>query len=517
MHEAKLTYHSHGASLPTGTSSDLCPRSDLTFKVFDGLRIEGVNVHQSLLNGCLIRNCTFRKVRFSRCDLEQVQFQNCRFIGVNFCNVELTSTQIDQCNFDTCNFQSALISDCIWRKCDLENCSFQQAVIQNCQFDKCQLTDNCLRGASIQLNTFRQTGFEHMNLGDCTFLNQIMLGCNYKNIRINAESIGSVFGISEHDLLSFGLVYLGQTVTDVAGTNGLLDSLEKDYERRRWYFMSQMLRLNFKRIPRVVGLDACLTAILWPGSVGAPLKTGDITFFEMVISELFRMNELPTLIALTIPERIRVYRRQSASRTDERRDSLKLLQLASRLEGMFLDKLQQLSTTIEPLVGRDKAATVTLTFIEKPAVDVTNFIRTVGEASGLRICSDTRRLSEKTGSYILIIQTTLATLAGLQIALWLINGCVIQVIELKARLKVIALKRTPKAIRDRVLLADQNIPKWMAIAVQSIFSKLTSDHSKLQQIASDFTPGNIKQIEIRKYVGRGRSRDYAGKSNPHKH
>jgi hypothetical protein len=87
-------------------------------------------------------------------------------------------------------------------------------------------------------------------------------------------------------------------------------------------------------------------------------------------------------------------------------------------------------------------------------------------------------------------------LAALQTALWLLNGCVAQVIELKTRIQVVAQKRPPKVIRDRVLLPDQNIPKWMAVTVQGIFAKLTGDTSRLQQIASDFNPSNFKKIEI---------------------
>ena len=144
---AKLVKDFRGAGLLSVSVDQLVPHSDLTFKVFENMTVEGVNAHQSLLNGCLIRNCEFSKVRFSRCDLEQVQFQNCRFIDVDFRNVELTSAQISQSNFENCNFESALISDCVWRNCTLDNCSFQQAVIHTSQFDQCQLKNNNLRGA----------------------------------------------------------------------------------------------------------------------------------------------------------------------------------------------------------------------------------------------------------------------------------------------------------------------------------------------------------------------------------
>src|ERR1035438_5721362 len=325
------------------------------------------------------------------------------------------------------NFESALISDCFWRYCRIKNCSFQQAVIHSSQFEQCQLKDNNLRGASIQLNSFRQSAFESMNLGDCTFLNHIMVECDYKNIRINAESIGSLYGISLKDLLSFELIYLGQTVVDVAATKGLLDSLEADYERRRWYFMRDVLRLNFGRVPRATALDGCLKSVLWPASLGAPLKVGDIAFLEMIIVEMRRLRTLPALTTITFPDTIRNFKSQNIRGNVERNDTLKLQQLAGRLQGILLEMLQQLTRDTEFLIGKDKSVIATLFFSEKPGFDVVKFLCTIGDSSGLHIRSVTHMLREESGSYLLVIQTTLATLAALQTALWLINGCVAQV------------------------------------------------------------------------------------------
>ena len=495
---AKLIKDFQGAGLLSVSVDQLVPHSDLTFKVFDNMTVERVSAHQSLLNGCLIRNCEFSKVRLSRCDLEQVQFQNCRFIDVDFRNVELTSAQISQSNFENCNFESALVSDCVWQNCTLDNCSFQQAVIHTCQFDQCQLKNNNFRGASIQLNSFRHTVFEDMKLGDCTFLNHIMANCSYKNVRINAESIGSLYGISIEDLLSFELVYLGQTVVNIEATKGLLDSLETDYEQRRWFFMRDVLRLNFGRAPRSTALDACLKSVLWPASLGAPLKVGDIAFLEMIIVEMRRLRVLPALTTITFPDKIQKFKGQNVAESFERNDMRKLQQLASRLQGILLEMLQQLTSDTECLVGRDKSVIATLFFTEKPGFDVVKFLRTVASASGLRIRSVTQALREESGSYLLIVQTTLATLAALQTALWLLNGCVAQVIELKTRFQVVAQKRPPKVIRDRVLLPDQKVPKWMAVTVQGIFAKLTGDPSRLQQIAYGLTPDNFQKIEIGK-------------------
>ncbi len=493
------------AKLPEISVDDLQPRSDLTFKVFDGLAVDGTNVHQSLLNGCLFRDCTFRKVSFSRCDLEQVQFQSCSFTEVDFTNIELTSAQIALTRFEKCNFESALLSDCHWSDCVLENCSFQQALIHTSQFEQCRLAGNNLRGASLQLDTFRKCVFEDMKLGDCTFLNHVLAECSYKGVHINAESIGSLFGLSEHDLLSSKLIYLGQEVVNVAGAGGLLDSLEKDYEQRRWFLMCEMLRLNFGRTSHVIGLDACLRAVLWPASRGIPLKVNDIAFLEMVVLELFQCRQLPALTALTFPEHIKNLRQQGGPEKIERNDRLRLQQLGSRLQSIFLELLQQLAKETERLTKKDRAVKVTLCFEEKPSSDTVKFIRSMANTARFELCGPTKKLQEQSGSYLLFLQTTLMTLAAFQTALWLLNGCVAQVIELKSRFQIATQKNSPKVIRDRMLLPDQNIPKWMTVAVQSIFTKLTANPTQLQQIASDFGQANLKKIEISTSSSRKRS------------
>ncbi len=506
---AKLIEPSRYGKLPEISAKELQPRSDLTFKVFNNLTLEGVTIHQSLLNGSLFRDCAFVKCRFSRCDLEQVQIQSCKFIDVDFSNIELSSAQIARCQFQNCDFESAMLSDCVWSDCALENCSFQQAAIHSSRFSNCRFVDDSFLGASLQLDTFQSCSFEDVKLGDCTFLNHIMAECSYTNVHINAESIGSLFGISERDLASCKLVYLGQNVVDVLGSGGLLDRLENDYEQRRWFFMKEMLRLNFRRAPRLVALDCCLEAVLWPSSVGVPLKTSDIAFLEMVVMELFRQQELPALVSLTFPEKIKQFVQQ---RQDGSADPYtQLHQLGGRLRSLFLELLQQLAKYLEHWSLKDRLIDVTLTFDEKPQTDAIKFIRSVTSKAGLDICGPTKKLQEQPGSYLLFLQTTLVTLAGFQIALWLLNGCVAQVIELKARFQIASQKNSPKVIRNRMLLPDQTVPKWMTAAIPGILSKLTANPAQLHQVASDFSPANLKKIDIN-----GRSSRKAGSTSRRK-
>jgi hypothetical protein len=401
----------------------------------------------------------------------------------------------------------------MWRQSEIMDCTFTQSVIQASQFENCLLRANNLQGASVQLDTFRQCSFEDMTLGDCTFLNQLLIDCRYKQVKVAEESIGTLFGISEKDLLSFELIYLGRPVVEITAGGNLLEALEKDYEQRHWFFAREMLRLNFRRCSRAVALEGCLEALLWPASFGAPLKGGDITFLEMVVLELFRRKELPGISALGLPDRIKDF--QPAALGDiTNGDTLKLRQFASRLRGLLLEMLGDLESSIKTLAAdsKDQKITARLVFERKPEADVVTFVRQAAIGSGLHVAGTTIILREERGSYIVVLQTTLFTLAGVQMALWLLNGCVAQLIELKSRTKIALQKRAPLVIRDRVLQPDQHIPKWMAGGIQAIFSKLTATPAFLGQTARDFAPENLRTIEITDLSKRTKRR----RATPHK-
>jgi hypothetical protein len=146
----------------------------------------------------------------------------------------------------------------------------------------------------------------------------------------------------------------------------------------------------------------------------------------------------------------------------------------------------------------DQRLEATLVFRRKPQIDVIDFINEMALASDMPILQPTVALREESGSYLLYVQTTLITLGALQTALWLLNGCAAQIIEMKSRLQIIAQKRPPRAIRQRVLLAEQTVPKWMTVVIRGIAAKLTGGSAALNQIACELRDDNLERIEVEK-------------------
>jgi hypothetical protein len=335
-----------------------------------------------------------------------------------------------------------------------------------------------------------------MVLGDCTFVNQLMVDCSYAEVSITVESIGGLFGMSEIDLLGLGLIYLGQPVVGIEAARGLLDALETEYSQRRWLFMREILRLNFHRVPLVVGLNACFDALLWPASIGVPLKAADIRFFEMVIEELFSRQELPGMTALAIPEMIRRFLSENSGKPAKQ--DLRLQQLGGRLRIMLLDMLQTVTTAIQAIgaEGEDQMVTARITFGERPQQDIPEFMRALAAASGFHIAGPTLTLCEMPGSFKIELSTTLLTLGSLWTALWLLNGCAAQAIELKARVQIFCRKRLPKVIQQRALMADQDIPRAIALSAQGIFTVLSRKAFPLTQVAHEFSRSNVQRIRV---------------------
>jgi uncharacterized protein YjbI with pentapeptide repeats len=507
-----LTSQPQGRGLSRGVIGELKPRSDLTFRVFDEMKVKDADVYQSLLNGSLFRECSFENVRFARCDLEQIQFQNCNFKNVSFVNIELTSGHLVGSRFEDCDFRYALITDSVLADCTFRQCSFLQAVIHSDKFDECTFAKSNLRGASVQLDSFRRSEFEDIKLGNCTFLNHILSQCTYKNVHINAESIGALFGITEQDLTYFKLIYLGQKTSHKAHGEDLLTALHREYERRRWVFMQAVLRLNFGKAARITGLNECLSAVLWPASLGTPLKTADIAFLEMIVLELFSHEKLPALSALLMPEAIQNFLDATTPDVVGRSAALMLQQVASRMNMLLLDLFERYSTETMLSEEDDRQLQAALVFLSKPECNVVAFVNEVALASGLPIRGETIALKEEAGSYLLYIQTTLLTLGALQTALWLLNGCATQVIEMKSRLQIIAQKRPPRVIRNRVLLAEQTVPKWMILVLQGIATKITGSPTVLNRVAADLSQDNLQRIEAESGPIRHKPKTHAKKS-----
>ena len=120
---------------------------------------------------------------FRACLIVGSRFKNCSFKGSLWHQIDVKQTVFEECDF---------------REASIRESHFSQSHLAHCRFRK---------SLSITLNEFTTCAFGDVNLGDCTALFLIFNACQFDRCRINAETIGFTFGLSEANLnaLSFNL------------------------------------------------------------------------------------------------------------------------------------------------------------------------------------------------------------------------------------------------------------------------------------------------------------------------
>jgi hypothetical protein len=133
-----------------------------------------------------------------------------------------------------------------------------------------------------------------------------------------------------------------------------------------------------------------------------------------------------------------------------------------------------------------------ITFDEKPKIAFCELLNAL--ASRSNIATETRQLRSEYGSYAETIFTTLFTLMALQAFLFLINGCVIQLTELKHRAKVLARRNAPKSYSELALSPVQRTSP----AMLSVMTGLTTYVKGLTWLKhpdlSGYAKANIKNV-----------------------
>lgn len=140
---------------------------------------------------------------------------------------------------------------------------------------------------------------------------------------------------------------------------------------------------------------------------------------------------------------------------------------ASLLTNTLLDKLEQSLGEVE-FGELDRPMCVMAVFGEEPVQPLHELLAAVGGASKLGITEQTRFIRAETGSYVEVVYTTLFTLLAFKVFLFLVNGCIIQITEMRYRLQVLARKSPPKDYMQLVLSPSQRSSPFVLTMLQGL-------------------------------------------------
>jgi hypothetical protein len=273
------------------------------------------------------------------------------------------------------------------------------------------------------------------------------------------ESVGAMFGLTREQLSNAKLVYLGKDETAPRDTE-LIRLLFDEYGQRKWYVGQLVLALNFQLASTLSAFDAYLL-LAGQRFVEFGFASGEeLEFIGDVIQELASIERLPLLTALNVLEWCSnleaAFKRNNEGLSESSGDPL--LTLAGRvalLANTLLDKLGQASPELNS-VDDETPVCVRVTFDEKPDIPLTELLNSLATQSNVAKLGNSHQIRFELGSYSEIVLTTLSSLMAFQAFLFLINGCVIQLTELKHRTKVLVRKKGPKSYRDIALSPVQS-------------------------------------------------------------
>jgi uncharacterized protein YjbI with pentapeptide repeats len=476
-----------------------CPRSDLTFRLIEGLTLSDLAVVHSLFSGSILRRCSFSRMDFSRCDFDGVRFEHCSFVDCNFSPSENRATEAYHTSFTRCNFDSSVLEDYVFVAVTLSHCSFQNSMVTHCSFAQSLVAWCSWVRSSITHSTFIETEIRDLTLGDCTILYIVFRFCTFSKVALNAESMGMIFGLRRSDLKNISFIYLGANEGSTADLD-IVEALVASYEERRWFLGAAMLRLNFRLISLPLALSQYISLIVDEAIENRRIRRDDLLFLANIFKELDRAKDLPAMSCIQALDAVRLLLNEPAMDNQELNDHNReaLQRFGSAVYLLLQDMIEEFEAKRVQLssLDTDLPMVLKITFEKRPNLDVAQLLGDIANRSGLATPLSTHLLETGQGSYVELLMTGLFTVLCIQIFLFLLNGCVFQATELRARIEVLSKRDVPAVFKHNALRQAQEVPEFLVAPMQVIMRHALSLPLMNDSELGGMTRKNIKQLEV---------------------
>jgi uncharacterized protein YjbI with pentapeptide repeats len=473
------------------------PRSDLTHRKLQGLTLTDANLRQSLFTGSLIRDCVFTRVIFKRSDLDGLRIERSTFVECDLSSCDYRSIVFARCTFKSCDFNTSFIDDCEFHLCELIDCNFSDCSLTRCRFIQSSLAACNVTMATLLHNKLYDSTLSDMVLGDCSLLYCIVRNCTLKRVSINAESIGAIFGLRRDQLEQLEIIYLGEKQAIPSDTD-IVELINDEYRRRAWYIGQLVIEIGFGTVPTVSAFSAYMDH-----SRGRFVELGfakgeELDFLGDVLQELDSLGRLPLLTALDLIEWCTSLESEISLKHPDQSERLQdpLHTFISRVAIIANSLLDKLDASIPKGVfeGPDRSLCVKATFNQKPILPLVKLLDWINSIPALGISEKSRLIEASTGSYVEVVYTTLLTIYALKIFLFHVNGCLVQLTEIRARTDVLLAKRPPKSYLELA----RNPPPQILPTVRSLLpafrKKAKSLVSSQEQLLSGYDVPNIESL-----------------------
>lgn len=477
-------------------AKDLCAGADLTYHHFIDSRIFKVDARRSLLYGTVFQNSTFNNVKFDNSDIEGARFSDCIFIECSFVDADIRSCNFLNCLLQNCSFEQSLLLDVTAQNCDFIKTTFARSSIHESFFENSKLNECSFKNASALHNSFVETTFKKIRIADCAFLYALMLNCSFESIELNAEAVGTIYGMSRADLESMKMVFLGEP-QQLQGQN-LIQSLKDSYHQRKWYFLEAMLEVFYGPVHKLMALSQALCILCEMASAGIVVKRDEFKFVAKISEELSKQGCLPMSFLVYATDKTGAL----LDRSDLARGSISVIQEFHSSVYLLLNKSIEIYAAevgkLSAEINGKSPVLITLTYRDRPAIDGATAVNIAASLVSENEPTATL-LSARPGSWVEIIQTTAFGAIAIYAIVVATNGIVAQLIRTKA-LATALLQPVPKQavrrlIQQHLLSSNDGYPNKLIRESLGVLSAITNNQDVHKSLAEGFEKLESMSIE----------------------
>jgi uncharacterized protein YjbI with pentapeptide repeats len=473
------------------------PRSDLTHRKLQRLTLTDADLRQSLFTGSLIRDCVFTRVIFKRSDLDGLRIERSRFIECDLSSCDYRSIVFASCTFTSCDFNTSFIDDCEFHVCELVDCNFSDCSLTRCRFIQSSLTACKVTMATLLHNKLYDSTLSDMVLGNCSLLYFIVRNCKFTRVSVNAESIGAIFGLRRDQLEELDIIYLGENQT-VPPDGDIVELISEEYRRRAWYIGQLVVEINFGMAPTVSAfgsyMDRSRSRFVELGFA----KGEELDFVGDILQELVSLERLPLLTVLDLIEWCSSLESEISLEHPDQPERFQdpLHTFVSRVAIISNSLIDKLDASIPRGVFEEpnRSLCVKATFTQKPILPFVDLLNWINSIPALAIGERTRLIEASTGSYVEVVYTTLLTIYALKVFLFHINGCLIQLTEMRARTSVLIAKRPPKSYLELARTPPPQILPTVKSLIPVFNEKAKTLGSSNEQLFSGYDITNVESV-----------------------
>lgn len=471
--------------------TELASQKDHTYTLISDEVVSNIKVIQSIFVGSIIRKSTFNNVDFSICDFEGTKFEYCTFNSCNFSNIDMKSCIISETHFNECNFNNALIDDISVNGGGYCKSSFEQASTTDSNFTNVFFKNNITSHSTTSSNKYSKCIFEQIKMGNCSFAPNIMLNCTFIKCAFNFDSLGYLYGLTLADISKNDLIFLGEEIR--FDKNDLVNEVEELYLSKKWFFQFALFKLNIDNNNKFQPLIEAMTALAGYLKSDLIVKKEDIKYIAKLYKEFYAANELPygsVIYARNIINAILTIDNNAVNKIEST-----LLDFIEDLN-MYYFAFNELENNIAfCFVNPSLSITLEAIYNEKPSIEPAELMNKLNRCIG-DDADNTKLLSSRSGSYIATIYTTLATLGGFMMMLYLIRGNINQMTLLISELEVLFNSHKRREYEKYAKKPKDMMDKKVIEIAKYLFSLQKLDKETLYSIINDSSL--LKEVKIDK-------------------